>query len=248
MPPGRAQGIRAVFGAVLWHAGIIHDAMACAAYLRFKKQAPKFSVSLDSTTKPCQGGISTRTELGIESKSTSDLSVNHADEGEYIDNIDKELEGKVEVIRRSATRRADAKGSSQRHSVEITSAARFLKENPEYNMQPLDLQMSNDVQSQDQPTASSEKRKNSTEIDYEEFPTVIALQKIWTYVKKNCSDFAMRNIADGSLDLFSKSKNPKFKKDRKISRGVAAEQKLKTKKDKPKELQTVGRSFLLGII
>src|SRR6185369_9103585 len=49
--PGQAQGLRAVFGAVLWHAGIIHDAMACSAYLRFKKQTSvtRSSKSLDCT-------------------------------------------------------------------------------------------------------------------------------------------------------------------------------------------------------
>ncbi|GBP93144.1 hypothetical protein EVAR_69406_1 [Eumeta japonica] len=39
--PGQAECIRAIFAALLWHEGIVHDAIACAAFLKFHPQLPK---------------------------------------------------------------------------------------------------------------------------------------------------------------------------------------------------------------
>jgi E3 ubiquitin-protein ligase MYCBP2 len=41
MAPSVAQSIRAVFAAFLWHEGIVHDAMACASFLKFHPDLPK---------------------------------------------------------------------------------------------------------------------------------------------------------------------------------------------------------------
>lgn len=35
LPPALAESLRAVFAAFLWHEGIVHDAMACASFLKF---------------------------------------------------------------------------------------------------------------------------------------------------------------------------------------------------------------------
>ena len=47
MSPSVAQCSRAVFAAFMWHEGIVHDAMACASFLKFHpdlpKELPKFS-------------------------------------------------------------------------------------------------------------------------------------------------------------------------------------------------------------
>ncbi|KAL1517027.1 hypothetical protein ABEB36_000847, partial [Hypothenemus hampei] len=41
MSPSVAEALRAVFAAFLWHEGIVHDAMACASFLKFHPSLPK---------------------------------------------------------------------------------------------------------------------------------------------------------------------------------------------------------------
>ncbi|KAH9644212.1 hypothetical protein HF086_008701 [Spodoptera exigua] len=41
LSPAQAECLRAVFAALLWHEGIVHDAIACAAFLKFHPQLPK---------------------------------------------------------------------------------------------------------------------------------------------------------------------------------------------------------------
>ena len=41
MSPSLAQCMRAVFAAFMWHEGIVHDAMACASFLKFHPKLPK---------------------------------------------------------------------------------------------------------------------------------------------------------------------------------------------------------------
>ena len=41
MSPSLAQCVRAVFAAFMWHEGIVHDAMACASFLKFHPKLPK---------------------------------------------------------------------------------------------------------------------------------------------------------------------------------------------------------------
>nr|XP_049693135.1 E3 ubiquitin-protein ligase MYCBP2 isoform X3 [Helicoverpa armigera] len=41
LSPGQAECLRAVFAALLWHEGIVHDAIACAAFLKFHPALPK---------------------------------------------------------------------------------------------------------------------------------------------------------------------------------------------------------------
>lgn len=39
--PSSAECVRAVFAANLWHQGLVHDAMACASFLKFHPNLPK---------------------------------------------------------------------------------------------------------------------------------------------------------------------------------------------------------------
>ncbi|XP_014287849.1 E3 ubiquitin-protein ligase MYCBP2 isoform X3 [Halyomorpha halys] len=41
MSPSVAESIRATFAALLWHEGLVHDAMACASFLKFHPTLPK---------------------------------------------------------------------------------------------------------------------------------------------------------------------------------------------------------------
>lgn len=50
MSPSVAETLRAVFAAFLWHEGIVHDAMACASFLKFNQNLTK-EMSLPSKSK-----------------------------------------------------------------------------------------------------------------------------------------------------------------------------------------------------
>ncbi|KAI5734120.1 hypothetical protein M8J77_002638 [Diaphorina citri] len=41
MSPSVAESLRAIFAAFIWHEGIVHDAMACASFLKFHPTLPK---------------------------------------------------------------------------------------------------------------------------------------------------------------------------------------------------------------
>ncbi|XP_063837952.1 E3 ubiquitin-protein ligase highwire-like [Ostrinia nubilalis] len=41
LSPAQAECLRAIFAALLWHEGTLHDAIACAAFLKFHPQLPK---------------------------------------------------------------------------------------------------------------------------------------------------------------------------------------------------------------
>ncbi|XP_028043251.1 E3 ubiquitin-protein ligase MYCBP2 isoform X2 [Bombyx mandarina] len=41
LSPAQAETLRCIFAALLWHEGIVHDAIACAAFLKFHPQLPK---------------------------------------------------------------------------------------------------------------------------------------------------------------------------------------------------------------
>jgi E3 ubiquitin-protein ligase MYCBP2 len=45
-----AETIRAIFAAFLWHEGLVHDAIACASFLKFHPSIPKNNVyGMDQT-------------------------------------------------------------------------------------------------------------------------------------------------------------------------------------------------------
>lgn len=52
MSPSVAEALRAVFAAFLWHEGIVHDAMACASFLKFNPNLTKEMSSLNKSKKP----------------------------------------------------------------------------------------------------------------------------------------------------------------------------------------------------
>ncbi|XP_052283534.1 E3 ubiquitin-protein ligase MYCBP2-like isoform X2 [Dreissena polymorpha] len=51
MSPSVAEALRAVFAAFLWHEGIVHDAMACASFLKFNSSLTKEMSSLSKSKK-----------------------------------------------------------------------------------------------------------------------------------------------------------------------------------------------------
>lgn len=61
---------RAVFAAFLWHEGLVHDAMACASFLKFNTNITK-AVACDSVEEIPEGG---KRELKLKNRHSMDLS------------------------------------------------------------------------------------------------------------------------------------------------------------------------------
>ncbi|XP_061382096.1 E3 ubiquitin-protein ligase MYCBP2 isoform X5 [Danaus plexippus] len=52
LSPAQAECLRAVFAALLWHEGTVHDAIACAAFLKFHPQLPKGGARVVTRPQP----------------------------------------------------------------------------------------------------------------------------------------------------------------------------------------------------
>ena len=56
MSPSVAECMRAVFASFMWHEGIVHDAMACASFLKFHPNLPKEMPRLKAEVSNASGG------------------------------------------------------------------------------------------------------------------------------------------------------------------------------------------------
>ena len=76
LSPSVAECLRAVFAAFLWHEGIVHDAMACASFLKFN---PNLSKEMSTFAKPQKKQEKVRTRHATDSskdKKKENLNVN----------------------------------------------------------------------------------------------------------------------------------------------------------------------------
>ncbi|XP_053950715.1 E3 ubiquitin-protein ligase highwire-like [Anastrepha ludens] len=80
MPPSLAESIRAVFAAFLWHEGLVHDAMACASFLKFHPSLPKEG----ATVVTRRDSKDSRLQLSREQKAQQRHSVEVANAGTYL--------------------------------------------------------------------------------------------------------------------------------------------------------------------
>ncbi|XP_017493583.1 PREDICTED: E3 ubiquitin-protein ligase highwire-like, partial [Rhagoletis zephyria] len=80
MPPSLAESIRAVFAAFLWHEGLVHDAMACASFLKFHPTLPKEG----ATVVTRRDSKDSRLQLSREQKAQQRHSVEVANAGTYL--------------------------------------------------------------------------------------------------------------------------------------------------------------------
>ncbi|KAB0796834.1 hypothetical protein PPYR_10895 [Photinus pyralis] len=84
MSPSVAESLRAVFAAFLWHEGIVHDAMACASFLKFHPSLPKQG-ALVVTRGPSEQAIDKRyQELTKEERARQRHSVEVSTAGTYL--------------------------------------------------------------------------------------------------------------------------------------------------------------------
>ncbi|XP_063987126.1 E3 ubiquitin-protein ligase MYCBP2 isoform X2 [Diachasmimorpha longicaudata] len=81
--PSVAECLRAVFAAFLWHEGIVHDAMACASFLKFHPTLPK-NGALVVTRHPVIQASDKKEELTKEQRARQRHSVEVTNAGSYL--------------------------------------------------------------------------------------------------------------------------------------------------------------------
>jgi len=244
--PGDAQSVRAVFGTVMWYAAIIHDAMASASYL-------KFIQSTDKSHAPLEGRNSTSMTNSVPAKIPKRKATCLGSENSH-----------GVVLRRRSSPGCD-RTPSQRHSIEASSSPWLLNTNPTMALEELEFLsqmlpngrgMRENVPNpeQDGVQVPSSLGTNGGDVRNETKrppAAVAALQKIWTHIKKNCNEALLQELFRGlryKMDGPMKPGSVKSKRDRKSGKGsfpCDSEGSHKNRKEKPKEIQAMGRSFLM---
>ncbi|XP_023291814.2 E3 ubiquitin-protein ligase highwire [Lucilia cuprina] len=108
MPPSFAESIRAVFAAFLWHEGVVHDAMACASFLKFHPNLPKEGTMVITRRDHSEG----RQQLSKEQKAQQRHSVEVANAGNYLNIRPSTLETLTKSGNFSVNNRKYRKGQS----------------------------------------------------------------------------------------------------------------------------------------
>lgn len=116
LPPSLAESLRAVFAAFLYHEGIVHDAMACASFLKFHPTLPK-----DGAPVVTRGDHSdTHVKLTKEEKAQQRHSVEVANAGNYLNIRPSTLESLTKSGISSLYNRRYRKGNFDNDSNEKT--------------------------------------------------------------------------------------------------------------------------------
>lgn len=113
MSPSAAECLRAVFAAFLWHEGIVHDAMACASFLKFHPTLPKEGAVVVTRQAAVQNNNKNREEMTKEMKASQRHSVEVSNAGNYLHIQPSTLE--------TLTRSADCANRSRKKQDSSTS-------------------------------------------------------------------------------------------------------------------------------
>lgn len=116
MPPSFAESIRAVFAAFLWHEGIVHDAMACASFLKFHPNLPKEGATVITRRDHNDG----KQQLSKEQKAQQRHSVEVANAGTYLNIRPSTLETLTKSGNFSVNNRKYRKGQSTEHPDDLS--------------------------------------------------------------------------------------------------------------------------------
>ncbi|CAH1132864.1 unnamed protein product [Ceutorhynchus assimilis] len=131
MSPSVAESLRAVFAAFLWHEGIVHDAMACASFLKFHPTLPKQGAQV--VTRHSDTPLDKRRkELTKEERARQRHSVEVSNAGNYLHIQPSTLE--------SLTRSAANASANRNRSRKITDGT--IKEEssePNYTYQTISV-------------------------------------------------------------------------------------------------------------
>lgn len=127
MPPSFAESIRAVFAAFLWHEGVVHDAMACASFLKFHPNLPKEGATVITRRDHNEG----KQQLSKEQKAQQRHSVEVANAGNYLNIRPSTLETLTKCGNFSVNNRKYRKGQSSDNAADETGEKQKLHSLPE---------------------------------------------------------------------------------------------------------------------
>ncbi|XP_034938609.1 E3 ubiquitin-protein ligase MYCBP2-like isoform X2 [Chelonus insularis] len=82
--PSVAECLRAVFAAFLWHEGIVHDAMACASFLKFHPNLPKNGALVVTRQPMVHSNDKQKEEMTREQRARQRHSVEVTNAGNYL--------------------------------------------------------------------------------------------------------------------------------------------------------------------
>ncbi|XP_050301011.1 E3 ubiquitin-protein ligase MYCBP2 isoform X2 [Anthonomus grandis grandis] len=133
MSPSVAEALRAVFAAFLWHEGIVHDAMACASFLKFHPTLPKQGAQV--VTRHADTPLDKRRrELTKEERARQRHSVEVSNAGNYLHIQPSTLE--------SLTRSAANASANRNRPRKMTDGATICEEStdsPNYTYQTISV-------------------------------------------------------------------------------------------------------------
>ncbi|KAJ8867991.1 hypothetical protein PR048_031800 [Dryococelus australis] len=114
--PSVAESLRAMFAAFLWHEGVVHDAMACASFLKFHPSLPKqgaLVVTRQHGSAADAGDEKAKSELTKEQRARQRHSVEVSTAGNYLHIQPSTLET---LTRSAANASANRNRAKKQHS------------------------------------------------------------------------------------------------------------------------------------
>jgi len=126
--PSVAECLRAVFAAFLWHEGIVHDAMACASFLKFHPSLPKQGALVVTRQTVVQSSDKQQQEQ--KARQRHSVEVTNADN--YLHIYSSTLET---LMRSAANANANRSRKKQENTIkeEIQASASKLSSLPEFH-------------------------------------------------------------------------------------------------------------------
>lgn len=128
--PSVAECLRAVFAAYLWHEGIVHDAMACASFLKFHPGLPKQGALVVTRQSVVQPNDKQKQELTKEQKARQRHSVEVSNAGNYLHIQPSTLET---LTRSAANANANRSRKKQENIIKEEGEASKLTALPEFH-------------------------------------------------------------------------------------------------------------------
>ncbi|CAB0038014.1 unnamed protein product [Trichogramma brassicae] len=144
--PSVAECLRAVFAAFLWHEGIVHDAMACASFLKFHPSLPKQPTTTtsqqqtnggvarqQSSTSPVLAAADRRHEMMTrEERARQRYSVEVSNDGNYLHIQPSTLESLTRSAANANANRSRKKADSSAGKEDAVNNANKLTSLPEF--------------------------------------------------------------------------------------------------------------------
>ena len=268
-----AQCLRAVFAAFMWHEGIVHDAMACASFLKFHPNLPKVTPKVkvkDTERSATSSRISTpsSSRLGTPSSTPSGSLKKHSRQSsgssasEVYANINEALKS-VDIARSGKDRERKDSKSLERHK---EKAARKERANSESESSSRDKggderkersysdvkadtmsieSGSLDRSSLDRSTLDRSSLEKDAKTKEEDLPpTLQHLVSFWEELSAQTHRIVTKNLIMPSPALSAKSKSKNDKKER--DKSDKSEKKSKKKKADMKYANAAPRGNLFG--